>query len=79
MDGVANEGTVAQHYSDPIIASLQDAHLVLECLGQDVIDDLMAEFVQTQLLAYDKMGRDGGPLFKLEKEAFERRYFALSS
>lgn len=74
MDAVPNEGTVQQHYSDPIIASLKNAHLVIECLGQDTVDDLMAELVQTQLLPYDKMGRDGGALFKLDKEAFERRF-----
>lgn len=74
MDGVSNEGPVVAHYSDPIIASLRNAHLVIECLGQDTVDDLMAEIVQSQLLAYDKMGREGGALFKLDKDVFERRF-----
>lgn len=74
MDGVSNDGPLVPHYSDPIISSLKNAHLVIEALGPDTVDDLMAEIVQTQLLAYDRMGREGGALFKLEKESFERRY-----
>jgi vacuolar protein sorting-associated protein 53 len=77
MDGVANDGPVVGHYSDSIIASLTNAALVIECLGQDAVDDLMAELVQNQLLSYDKMGREGGALFKLEKETFERRWVGL--
>lgn len=73
MDGVSNEGPLVPHYSDSIISSLKNAHLVIEALGQDTVDDLMTEIVQSQLLPYDQMGREGGPLFKLEKDSFERR------
>jgi hypothetical protein len=73
MDGVSNDGPLVPHYSDPIISSLKNAYLVIESLGPDAVDDLMAEIVQTQLLAYDRMGREGGALFKLDKDAFERR------
>ncbi|CAE7687095.1 VPS53, partial [Symbiodinium microadriaticum] len=78
MDGVSNSGPgTVPHYSDAIIKSLSNAHMVIDCMGPDVVEELMDEVVQAQLLTYDTMGREGGPLFKLDKENFERRWNGL--
>mmetsp|Transcript_9122 Transcript_9122/g.13732 ORF Transcript_9122/g.13732 Transcript_9122/m.13732 type:complete len:855 (-) Transcript_9122:168-2732(-) len=80
MEGVPTGGpgtNTTPHYSDEIITSLQDAHMVVECLGAEVVEDLMDEMVQTQMLPYDRMGREEGALYKLDKETFERRWAGL--
>jgi hypothetical protein len=78
MDGVSVDGqNIPQPYSDNVIASLRDAPLVLIALGQDVVEELMEELVQLQLLNYDKMGREGGVLYKLDKDTFDRRWTTI--
>jgi hypothetical protein len=79
MDGVSTSGPgLVPHHSDALLSSLQDVHLVLEILGADVIEDLMEETVQAQLLSYDKLGREGGPLYSLDKDSLDRRSLPLS-
>lgn len=74
MEGVSSDGPgITHHYSDSIITSLQGAHLVFEAIGQESIEDLMDEIVQAQLLSYDKLGREGGSLYHLDKESLDRR------
>jgi vacuolar protein sorting-associated protein 53 len=78
MEGVSSTGPgTVPHYSDPIIKSLNNAHKVVAVMGMDVVEDLMDEIVQSQLLTYDLMGREGGSLYLLDKEAFERRWSGL--
>jgi hypothetical protein len=63
--------------SDKIIESLTDAHLVVAQLGDEVLVDLLEEIVQLQLLPYEKLGRPGGSLYSLDKDALDRRWSGL--
>ena len=61
-------------YTDSVIADLAGAHEVLACLGDDVLEELLDEIVQTQMLPYDRIGRRGGTIGSLSTEHMERRW-----
>jgi hypothetical protein len=74
MEGVSTDGPgITHHYSDEIIEALKDARFVFEAIGQEAVEDLMEEVVQSQLLSYDKLGREGGSLYRLDKDSLDRR------
>jgi hypothetical protein len=77
VDGISTEGhLLPQHYSDPIISSLHSSHLVLEAIGHEAVEEFIEEFVQNQLLPYDKQGGIGGSLYCLDKDSLEKRLHA---
>lgn len=78
MDGVSSSGPgLIPHYSDAIIISLHNAYLIFEVLGPEAMEDLMEEIVQSQLLSYDKLGREDGSLYSLSKDSLDRRWSGL--
>lgn len=64
-------------YTDSIIQSLVGSDAVIACLGDDVLEELLDEIVQTQMLPYDRIGRRGGAIGSLTSEHMERRWTGL--